>query len=150
MNTCTDQHHAEEENEHLYGPAPCWGRKRTPVQTSTMLRKKTNTCTDQHHAEEENEHLCCTGTSTMPHTTEDHKLFKKVCIHASRHIIINTGTADSEEETGKSQMGRGHWVIDICYNCTKLWDWQGCCHALFNQFWVFDITLFVKEGNLLI
>ena len=44
-------------------------------------------------------------TDTLQSTTEDHKLVKKVWIHASRHIIINT---DGEEETGKAQMGRGH------------------------------------------
>ena len=49
----------------------------------------------------------------MPRTTEDRKLFEKIWIHASRHIIINT---DVEEETGKSRMGRGHRAINICCN----------------------------------
>ena len=42
----------------------------------------------------------------VPRITEDYKLSKKIWIHASRHIIINT---DSEGETGKSGMVRGHW-----------------------------------------
>ena len=46
-------------------------------------------------------------TDTIPRTTEDHIVFKKVWIHTSRHIMINT---DGEEETGKSWMGRGHCV----------------------------------------
>jgi len=43
---------------------------------------------------------------------EDHKLFKKIWIHASRHIMINT---EGDEETGKSQLGRDHWVTEINY-----------------------------------
>lgn len=38
-------------------------------------------------------------------------------ISASRRLIINTG---SEEETGQSRLGRGHWVVDICYNSHEL------------------------------
>ena len=38
-------------------------------------------------------------------------------IHASRDIIINT---DGEEETGKSRMGRGHRITDICYYPNEL------------------------------
>ena len=49
-------------------------------------------------------------TSAVPCTVADCKLIKKNLIHASRDIIMNT---DSKEETGKSQMGRGHWVTDI-------------------------------------
>ena len=56
----------------------------------------------------EKEHLH--GPTTIPRKIKDHKLFKKTWIHASRHIIINT---DGKEETGKSQIGRGHWVTDI-------------------------------------
>ena len=43
-------------------------------------------------------------TNTIPQTTECHKLFQKNVIHSSRHIIKTGG----KEETGKSQMGRGH------------------------------------------
>ena len=58
------------------------------------------------------------STDTVLWTIEDHTLFEKTWIHTSRHIIINT---DCEKETGQSQMGRGHWVTDICYNCSELW-----------------------------
>ena len=42
---------------------------------------------------------------TLPCTIDDHKLFTKIWIHTSAHIIINT---DSKEETEKSGKGRGH------------------------------------------
>ena len=48
---------------------------------------------------------------------DDHTLFKKIWIHASRQIIINT---DGVEETGKSQMVRGHWITDIYFNRSDL------------------------------
>ena len=44
---------------------------------------------------------------------EERKLFKKIWIHASRDIIINTG---GEDETGNPRFGRGHWVTGTCYN----------------------------------
>ena len=37
-------------------------------------------------------------TNAIPCTTEDHKLFKKIWIHTSRHI----NNIDSKKETGKS------------------------------------------------
>lgn len=52
-------------------------------------------------------------TDAILHAIEDHKLFKKLWIHASKHSIINP---DGEGETGKSQMGKGYWVTDICYS----------------------------------
>ena len=55
-------------------------------------------------------------TNSITFTIGDHKLFKKIWIPTSRHIIINT---DSKEKT-KSQMGRGHWVPDIYYSCLEL------------------------------
>ena len=51
-------------------------------------------------------------------TIDDHKLFKKILIHASRQIIINT---DGVEETGNYQMVRGHWITDIYYNRSDLY-----------------------------
>ena len=33
-----------------------------------------------------------------------------------RHIMINL---NGEEETGNSRMEKGHWVIDIGYNCNE-------------------------------
>ena len=45
-------------------------------------------------------------------STEDQKLSKKIWIHTSRHIIINR---NGKEGTGKFQMGRSHWVTDVCY-----------------------------------
>ena len=56
-------------------------------------------------------------TNAAPCTIQDHKLCKKIWIQAPRRTIINT---DGEEETGTSQMGRGLWVTDICYNCIDL------------------------------
>ena len=56
-------------------------------------------------------------TNAIARITEVHKLFKKICIHSSRHIIINT---DAEEEAGKCRMGRGHWVTDVCYTLREL------------------------------
>ena len=40
-------------------------------------------------------------TNAITRTIEDHTLFKKIWIHASRHIIIKT---DGEEGTGKSRI----------------------------------------------
>ena len=40
-------------------------------------------------------------------------------IHASGHIVINTNGKEETEEK-KNQMGRGHWVIDICYYCLEV------------------------------
>ena len=57
-------------------------------------------------------------TNTVPRTIQDHKLCKEIWIQAPRRTMINT---DGEEETGKSQMGKGPWVNDICYNCIDLW-----------------------------
>ena len=78
-------------------------------------------------------------TDAVPRPSEDYKSFMKIWLHASRHITINT---DGEEETRKSPMGRGHWVTDICYSLKELWNWnwQGCCHAMSNQFRVLDVT----------
>ena len=54
----------------------------------------------------------------FPHPTEDPKLLKKVLIHASTYIIINTY---GKEETGKSQIWRGQDITDIFYNQSELW-----------------------------
>ena len=51
---------------------------------------------------------------TIAHV-EDNKLFKRIWTCASTHIIKK----DSKEETRKSQMGRDHWVSDVCLN----FDW---------------------------
>ena len=50
-----------------------------PLPTEAAIEKKTNTCTDRR----------------CPRTTEDNKLFKKIWLHGSSHIIINI---NSEEE----------------------------------------------------
>ena len=50
-------------------------------------------------------------TDAFPWTTEDHKLFRKIWIHASWQIVINT---DAVEETEKSRMEKrslGHWHL---------------------------------------
>ena len=57
-------------------------------------------------------------TNTIPCTTEDHQLFKKIWIHASRHLV--TINIDSKEETVKFWMGRGQQVTDVCYNHSEL------------------------------
>ena len=44
-------------------------------------------------------------TDAVPRTTEDHRLFKKIWIHASRYSIINKY---GEEEVRKYRMDRGH------------------------------------------
>ena len=54
------------------------------------------------------EKLTLLRTDAVRCTTEDHKLVKKMWIHASGLTIINT----NEEETGKYRMIRGHWVTD--------------------------------------
>ena len=103
----------------------CCYRQRIP------LRGKNKTCTDRRRTTYQ----------------EDHKPFKKKkkkCIHASRQIMINTY---GEDETGKSRMGMGHRVTDICYY-RSTWNWQSC-HAVSNQFPVIDVTrvaLLVKQG----
>ena len=101
-------------------------------------------------------------TNTFPCTTEDHKLFKKIWIHTSRHIV--TINIDSEEETVNFEWEgvKGQWEgvngslmsATIMVNLTELWtwNWQGCCHEASNQFWVFNIkrialTKLVKQGT---
>ena len=69
-------------------------------------------------------------TGAVQRTIEDHRLFRKICIYTSRHIIINT---DGEEETGKSRMGRSRWDTDICYNLQRTLN-RNCYHAVSNQF----------------
>ena len=86
-------------------------------------------------------------TGAVQRTIEDHRLFRKICIYTSRHIIINT---DGEEETGKSRMGRSRWDTDICYNLQRTLN-RNCYHAVSNQFrkqfmwtdikhWLIDLT----------
>ena len=78
----------------------------------------------------------CMGRCRPPCTIEDHQLLKKLIrFHTSRLGI----SANDEDETGKSQMGWGHRVTDICYNRSKLftWNWWGCCQVVSSQFWVF-------------
>ena len=65
-----------------------------PLATKATIEEKTNTCTDRRH------------------TTEDNNNFKKSFIHES--------TQTAKIETGKSRMGRNHWVTDICYNSNEL------------------------------
>ena len=65
--------------------------------------------------EEKNEHLY--GPTPSHGSLKTNTLFMKTWIHDSRHSIINT---ESEEETRKSGMGRGHWFTGICYNCLEL------------------------------
>ena len=48
----------------------------------------------------------------IPRTTEEHKLLKKIWINESRRNIINTSI---KEGTGKSPLGRAHWVTEVCY-----------------------------------
>ena len=97
-----------------------------PLPTEAITEAKTNTCKDRH------------GPSS---TNEDHTLFQKVWIHASRHIIINT---NSEEETGRSRMGSSHWVTNIGYSPVSfhLSLHSGCCHVVSNQYQIFDATRF--------
>ena len=67
-------------------------------------------------------------------------------VHASRHIIINTY---GKEETGKSQMGRGHWVTDVCYNRSELGLFE-TDKFIFMRFPVFDVVcnaLLVERGT---
>jgi len=58
------------------------------------------------------------GISAIRRTIEDHNnfYFFRYRIHSSGHIKINT---DGEEETGKSRMGRGDWVIDSHCCCLE-------------------------------
>ena len=57
-----------------------------PLPTEATITEGMNNCTDRHHP-------------------VDH----------SRPQIIQ-GKLDSCTETGKSPMGRDHWVTDVCYN----------------------------------
>ena len=68
-----------------------------PLSTENAAEDKTNTCSIR--------------TNFIPLTIEYHQLFKKMRIHASRHIVINT---DGEEGTGKSGKGGSNWVTDVC------------------------------------
>ena len=87
----------------------------------------------------------CVRTSAIPLTIEDHKLVKRIWVHASRHIIIKT---DGDDETGK--LGTGKFT-DVCLNFELwTWNWRGCCHAVRSKFRVFDVTrvaLLVKSGD---
>ena len=59
------------------------------------------------------------GTSVIPHTTEENKLFQNGFTHVTslRYVIINT---DDEEGTGQSQLGRGHRVTDVEVNIKQV------------------------------
>ena len=56
-------------------------------------------------------------TNFIPLTTEYHQLFKKMQIHASRHIVISTG---GEVGTGNSRKGGSNWVTDVCCYSSEL------------------------------
>ena len=58
-------------------------------------------------------------TDAVPCAIKDFKLFKKILVHAPKHIIINT---DSEEETGKSRKGKELWVTDISTRIAATFD----------------------------
>ena len=52
---------------------------------------------------------------------------------------------------GKESLGHWHW-LHAKQTSTELWtwNWQGFCHMVSNQFWVFDVTciaLLVKQGT---
>ena len=95
-----------------------------PLPTEATIEAKMNICKDRY------------GHSS---TNEDHTLFQKVWMHASRHIILNT---DSEEETGRSRMGSSQWVTNIGYNLVSfhLSLHSGCCHVVSSQYQIFDAT----------
>ena len=76
-----------------------------PLLTKAAIEKM-NSCTD----------WCHTRYHWRPQITQE------IWIHTSRHIIINT---DGKEGTGKSWMGRGHWISDICcYGSELLTLWK--------------------------
>ena len=53
-------------------------------------KRKTNTCTDQGH------------------TSDDHKLFKKMWMFTSRHIIINTDDKEKDRKICSRKGSLGH------------------------------------------
>ena len=90
-------------------------------------------------------------TNAVRHTIENYKLFNKIWIHASRNIIIDT---EDKEGTGKSQIGRGHWVTDVCcYDgepYLKLTWLSSCSVQLVSSFLkIVRVALLVKQWNFL-
>ena len=63
-------------------------------------------------------------------------------------------TGDRKISHGKGS--QGHWcLLQLKWTLTELWtwNWQGCCHVVYNQFWTFNvpcIALLVKQGSFLI
>ena len=68
-------------------------------------------------------------TSAIPHTSEDHKLFKQIRF---MHQDTSQSTQTTQRGTDIFWMGRDHWVTDICHNqrTLTLWNWKGCCHVV--------------------
>ena len=93
-----------------------------PLPAEDTTEENRNTCMDQLH----------------PHTTEEHKLFKRIWIHASRH---RWQRRERNISNGKGKLG--HWyMLQSQWTLIELWawNWHGCCHVMSNQFWVLDAT----------
>ena len=89
------------------------------------------------------------GTDASPLTTEDHKLSKKVLVHTSRHIIINS---DGDEKTVKS-VSNGNESVTLTMNFHSTLNFSCTVNSVSNQFRDCDVTrvaLLVKRGIFLI
>ena len=85
------------EKEHLYGQTP----SHEPV-TEVTAEEKRNTCTDRRRP-----------TNHWRPQTDQENL-------DSRIKTYRKTDTDDKEGTGKSRMGRGHWVTDGWYNRSEL------------------------------
>ena len=85
------------------------------------------------------------NTNALLWSTEDHKLFKKIWIHESRHIIFNT---DGKEETWKSWMGRGHWSMGHWHLLELQWtlNLKQTRHMVSNQYRVSTLHCWYNRG----
>ena len=107
-------------------------RERERERRERERRERTNTCTDQSH------------------TSDDHKLFKKMWMFTSRHIIINTDDKEKDRKICSRKGSLGHWSLLLSKLTLPLWNWHGYCHAVSNQLRILSVTpvtLLVKKNK---
>ena len=106
-----------------------WKALMLPLLTEGATEEKANACKNWHHP-------------------TDHYHWGPQIIQENIDLCIKTHiiNMDGKEETGKSwkwSLGQCHrYLLQSKWTLIQLWtwNWQGCCHAMSNQFRVFDIT----------
>ena len=99
-----------------------------------LLRRKMDTCVDRHQP----------AYLSRPQIIQENfnSRFK------TPHKKHRRRRGDRKISNGKRPMG--HWrLLQSKWSSTELWtwNWHGCCHAVSNQFRVFDITRVVLSGK---